>query len=143
DWLAVEKAAEWLDVGCGTGALSAAIIERWGPTRVLGVDPTAQLLAVATDKIADTRFSVAVAGAEELPSRSQEFSAVVAGLVLNFVADKAKAVLEMVRATRPGGRVGLYVWDYAGRMQIMRHLDRKSTRLNSSHVKISYAVFCL
>src|SRR5690606_41384325 len=26
---------------------------------------------------------------------------------------------------------------------IRRHLDRKSTRLNSSHVKISYAVFCL
>jgi len=130
DWLTVDKAAEWLDVGCGTGALSAAIIEGWGPARVLGVDPAAQLLAVATDHIADARFSVAVAGAEELPNRSQEFSAVVAGLVLNFVGDKAKAVTEMVRSTRPGGRVGLYVWDYAGHMQIMRHFFDAATQLD-------------
>jgi SAM-dependent methyltransferase len=40
--------------------------------------------------------------------------------VLNFVPEPAKAVAEMRRAVRPGGTVALYVWDYAGEMQLMR-----------------------
>src|SRR5699024_12595071 len=37
-----------------------------------------------------------------------------------------------------------YLKNYSGGLMIIRPpLDRKSTRLNSSHVSISYAVFCL
>ncbi len=43
----------------------------------------------------------------------------MSGLVLNFTPEKAHAVSEMVRVVRPGGTVVLYVWDYAGHMQIM------------------------
>jgi hypothetical protein len=41
--------------------------------------------------------------------------------VLNFVPDPARAVEEMARVTRPGGEVALYVWDYAGKMELIRH----------------------
>src|SRR3712207_8436477 len=68
----------------------------------------------------------------------------------NFVPDRSAALAEMRRATRPGGVVAAYVWDYAEGMQLIRcfwdaavEQDRKSTRLNSSHANISYAVFCL
>ena len=45
----------------------------------------------------------------------------VSGLVLNFVPDPALAVRELTRVTRAGGRVAAYVWDYAGRMELIRH----------------------
>ncbi len=44
----------------------------------------------------------------------------VSGLVLNFVPDQPRAVAEMRRAARPGGTVAVYVWDYAGEMQLIR-----------------------
>jgi len=40
--------------------------------------------------------------------------------VLNFVPAQARALAEMRRAVRPGGAVAVYVWDYAGQMQLMR-----------------------
>ena len=52
---------------------------------------------------------------------SNEFDYAVSGLLLNFVSDKAKVLSEMARVVRPGGLVALYVWDYAGQMQIMRY----------------------
>ena len=48
---------------------------------------------------------------------SDDYDAVVAGLVLHHIPDPAPAVAEMVRAARPGGAVGAYVWDYHGQMQ--------------------------
>jgi ubiquinone/menaquinone biosynthesis C-methylase UbiE len=54
-----------------------------------------------------------------LPDNSIDLA--VSGLVLNFVPDKPKAISEMVRIVRPDGSVALYVWDYAGHMQIMRY----------------------
>src|SRR5438128_715466 len=49
------------------------------------------------------------------------FDAAVSALMLNFVPDPAAVLAEMRRAVRPGGAVALYVWDYAGRMEMMRH----------------------
>ena len=46
---------------------------------------------------------------------------VVAGLVLNFVPDPVVALAEMRRVARPGGVIAAYVWDYAGKMELMRY----------------------
>jgi len=46
---------------------------------------------------------------------------VVSGLVLNFIPDKARAMSHLTRATKPGGQVAAYVWDYTGRMELMRY----------------------
>ena len=54
------------------------------------------------------------------PEEGHVFDAVVSGLVLNFVHEPARAVREMTRVARPGGTVAAYVWDYAGRMELMR-----------------------
>src|SRR5690606_42084817 len=49
---------------------------------------------------------------------------------------------ESVTLAAIGGALGL-AFGYAGlRLLLAGATDRKSTRLNSSHVKISYAVFC-
>ncbi len=70
---------------------------------------------------ADPRASFEVGDARALPVATDDFDAVVAGLVLNFVPDPAPAVAEMARAARPGGLIGAYVWDYRGEMQLLRY----------------------
>ncbi len=51
--------------------------------------------------------------------------------MLNFVPEPAKAVEEMARVTRSGGTVAAYVWDYAGRMELMRHFWDAAVALNA------------
>jgi SAM-dependent methyltransferase len=116
-WFAVPTAGRWLDVGCGTGALTEAILHATDPIAVVGIDPSPDFLGAAQIRVSDPRARFEVSDARALPVTSDAYDAVVAGLVLNFVPDPAAAVAEMVRATRPGGAVGAYVWDYRGQMQ--------------------------
>jgi SAM-dependent methyltransferase len=118
--LGVAPGARWLDVGCGTGALSGAILEGCAPASVLGVDPSEAFLAYARRRLTDERAEFRQGDAQALPVEDGAFDAVVSGLVLNFVPDPAKAAGEMRRAARPGAAVAAYVWDYAEGMQMMR-----------------------
>ncbi len=111
DWLALPQDSRWLDVGCGTGALSQIILERCSPSQVVGVDPSQDYLDYARGHVIDARMSFRAGSAEALPVQDAEFDAAVAGLVLNFMTDTQRAVAEMRRAVRPGGAVAGYVWD--------------------------------
>ncbi|MGH2562525.1 MAG: class I SAM-dependent methyltransferase, partial [Thermomicrobiales bacterium] len=121
-WLGIPPGGRWLDVGCGTGALSTVILEGADPAAVVGVDPSAGYAAYARQQIADPRLRFEVGDARALPVERAAFDAVVSGLMLNFVpaGEQRTAVDEMRRAARPGGAVAAYVWDYAGEMQLMR-----------------------
>jgi SAM-dependent methyltransferase len=119
-WLALSSGLSWLDVGCGTGALTRAVLAAADPGQVLGVDPSADFIATASARIVDPRARFAIGDARALPVSSEAFDAVVAGLALNFVPEPEGALAEMVRAARSGGTVAAYVWDYAGEMQLVR-----------------------
>ena len=56
-----------------------------------------------------------------IPLLDAEADVLVAGLVLNFVTDKQGSLQEVCRTLKPGGTVAMYVWDYAGEMQLMRY----------------------
>lgn len=114
DWLAPPSGADWLDVGCGTGALSQAILTQVAPRSLLGIDPSPDFVAQARGTVLDSRVRFAVAGAELLPTQDASIDAVGSGLVLNFVPDRTAALAEIVRVLRPGGLLGFYVWDYPG-----------------------------
>ena len=120
-WLAVPPGAHWLDVGCGTGALSATILAHASPAVVTGIDSSEGFVAHARQHVPDPRASFRLADAQDLPFSPHSFDAAVSGLVLNFVPQPERAVAEMARVTRPGGIVATYLWDYAGEMQLMRH----------------------
>jgi SAM-dependent methyltransferase len=105
-------------VGCGTGALSATILDRCDPLSVLGIDQSEGFLATARANVDDPRIRFEIADAMGLPDVSVDV--VVSGLVLNFLPDPPAAVRAM-RARAPGGLVAAYVWDYAGRMELIRH----------------------
>jgi SAM-dependent methyltransferase len=128
-WLDVPAGGRWLDVGCGTGALSSVIAARCEPAEVLGVDPSEAYVAWAAAHVEDRRVRFVVADATHLPSGP--FDAVVSGLVLNFVPDAAAAVAAM-RDAAPHGLVAGYVWDYAGRMELMRHFWDAAVALDSA-----------
>jgi SAM-dependent methyltransferase len=118
--LGVVPGALWLDVGCGTGALSEAILDTQAPAEVTGVDPSSAFLSHAQRYVTDSRARFRQGDAQALPVPDSAFDAVVSGLVLNFVPEQPKAAAEMRRAARPGATVAAYVWDYAEGMQMMR-----------------------
>ena len=118
EWLEVPPGRAWLDVGSGTGALSSTILATASPASVTGVDPAEQFVAHARAAVPDATF--VVGDAQDLPFEDRSFDAVVSGLVLNFVPEPARAGREMTRVARPAGTVAAYVWDYAGRMELMR-----------------------
>jgi SAM-dependent methyltransferase len=111
DWLALPQGLDWLDVGCGTGALSAAILARCNPQSLLALDPSDGFVAAAKEALADPRAEVRAGDAQALPVESASKDAIVSGLVLNFVPD---TLPEMKRAARAGATVAFYVWDYPG-----------------------------
>jgi len=128
--LGVAPAKQWLDIGCGTGALSQVILDVVSPSKVKGVDPSEKYIAFARDQVVDDRVSFIVGDAQALPFESAQFDAVVSGLVLNFVLDPYLAVNEMQRVVRPGGIVAAYVWDYADQMQLMRYFWDAAVKLD-------------
>ena len=121
DWLSQPPGLRWVDVGCGTGALTGIVLKQAGPNCVVGVDPSEGFLSVAQASIEDARAEFRTGDAQSLPLEKHEVDVVVSGLVLNFVPDKKRALDEMRRIVKPGGTVAAYVWDYAGDMQLMRY----------------------
>ena len=129
-WLKVSKHVRWLDVGCGTGALSQTILDIAVPSLVQGIDPSEDYVNYASKQVTDRRVRFEVGDARSLPYQTSLFDAVVSGLALNFVPEPAAALSEMVRVTRIGGTVALYVWDYSGEMQLMRYFWNAAVTLD-------------
>jgi SAM-dependent methyltransferase len=130
-WLELPAGKTWLDIGCGTGALTQSILQHAAPSRVRGVDPSAGFIEYARAHTQDTRASFDVEDAQVLKAGAESVDAAVAGLVLNFVPKSELAVREMRRAVRSGGVVGAYVWDYAGKMELMRYFWDAAVELNA------------
>lgn len=104
--------AHVVDVGCGTGALTSVLVDRLGPARVVGLDPSGPFVAAARQRLPDV--DVRVAAAERLPLVDGSVDAALAQLVVQFTADPAAGLAEMARVTRPGCVVAACVWDLAG-----------------------------
>jgi SAM-dependent methyltransferase len=121
NWLEVPEGSRWLDVGCGTGALCQTILQVAEPAKIQGIDRSEGFVQFAREHTPDSRVQFDVGDAEAFAVDSGAFDAAVSGLVLNFLPHPERAASEMVRATRLGGVVAAYVWDYAGRMQMIRH----------------------
>jgi ubiquinone/menaquinone biosynthesis C-methylase UbiE len=119
-WLAMPARRRWLDVGCGTGALTQTVVEVGEARSVVGVDPSPAFVQHARSRSFGTAEVQFLQGdALALPVGSVDFDVVVSGLVLNFVPEPGRMVAEMTRAARPGGTVALYVWDMSGGMELI------------------------
>jgi SAM-dependent methyltransferase len=129
-WLGISENSRWLDVGCGTGALSQTILDLTNPQKVKGIDRSEGFAGSARAKINHPQAEFEVGDAQALPVESEMYDVAVSGLVLNFVQQPDQMVTEMRRAVRKSGTVALYVWDYAGKMQFMRHFWNAASALD-------------
>ena len=109
-WLEPPVQRQWLDVGCGTGALTALVLARGAPEKIIGIDPSPAQVEHATRTVTAAQVDFRVGDACDMPFDAAEFDVVVSGLVLHFFPDRPKALREMLRVTRPGGIVGGYTW---------------------------------
>jgi ubiquinone/menaquinone biosynthesis C-methylase UbiE len=128
--LTVPAGCHWLDVGCGTGTLVRTILELAAPGSVKGIDKSEGFIGLARRTIQADRASFDVGDAQALPEGSSTYDAVVSGLVLNFIPRPELAVGEMLRVAKPGAVVGVYVWDYAGRMDMMQRFWEAAVALD-------------
>jgi SAM-dependent methyltransferase len=135
-WLGLPAGRRWLDIGCGTGALSETILKHAAPGEVVGIDRSAGYVAYARRQVQDRRARFGVGDARALPCAAGVFDAAISGLVLNFVPEPNHAVAEMARVTCAGGTVAAYVWDYAGRMELMRHFGDAAVALNPAALEL-------
>jgi SAM-dependent methyltransferase len=119
-WLDVPAGKRWLDVGCGTGALSRVILDRASPAALHGIDPSQSHIDFARGAISDSRSAWSVDTVETTRLPDGSFDVAVSGLVLNFIPDPGRALDEMKRLTGMGGIIAAYVWDYADKMELMR-----------------------
>jgi ubiquinone/menaquinone biosynthesis C-methylase UbiE len=130
EWLGLEPRAHWLDVGCGTGALTAAICELAKPASVVACDPSGPFLETASSTLPDKRVSFELASGEHPPDRDGGFDAIVSGLLLNFLADPVRALVAMRQRLSPQGLVAAYVWDYAGGVRFLNEFWEAATELD-------------
>ena len=104
----------WLDVGCGNGAFTEALIARAAPAAIAGVDPSEDQLAFARKRPGAKGAEFRVSDAESLPFPDRHFDGATMALVISFLSDPAKAIAEMARVVKPGGPVATYMWDFEG-----------------------------
>lgn len=119
DWLKPAPGLRWLELGCGTGALTSAIVERAGPETVFAIDPSPDLVASARIRVQDERVTFAVGTAEDTRTLGG-LDVSVSGLVLNFIGDPVEALRLASSSLVAGGAVAAYVWDYQGGLQFLR-----------------------
>lgn len=138
-WLDIPGGRRWLDVGCGTGALCAAIVDRCSPVSVVGVEPSGGFLETAAENLAG-RATLLPGSATAIPLADGVVDVVVSGLVLNFVGDPQAALREMARVAGSAGVIAAYVWDYAGKMELMRYFWDAAAALDPQAAKLDEGV---
>jgi len=135
DWLALPAGLKWLDVGCGTGAVTETIRARCASAEIVAIDPAASHIAHGQSQVKRSGVRFEVADARSMPFETGRFDVAVSALVLNFIPDREKAAAEMRRVVRPGGTVAAYVWDFASGYGIGQHLSAAINEMAGSDTR--------
>jgi len=119
-WLGIPPGRHWLEVGCGTGALTSRILEIGRPASVVATDASEQFVAHARAALPDHRAQFFVASTDDLPTKAAGYDVVASSLVLNFLPDPIAALHGMRSLAAEDGVVAACLWDYAEGMQFLR-----------------------
>lgn len=131
-WLDPSTGSTWLDVGCGTGALSHTILKHVEVKSLTGIDPSQDFLDEAKQTIQSSKASFQQGDGTSLTFDGGAFDQIVSALALNFMPDPQQAVNEMARVAKSEGWVALYVWDYAGKMEWLKYFWTAALALDDS-----------
>jgi SAM-dependent methyltransferase len=142
DDLGVPSGRRWLDVGCGTGAVTSAILLQAEPSSVVGIDPSRAFVEQAAAMIVEPRVRFVVGDGASSPFEDGSFDAVVSGLVLNHVPHHGAVVAEMCRVAASGGTVAAYIWDYRGRMDVIRRFWDAAVAVDAAAARVDQGANC-
>jgi len=119
-WLNLPAGLRWIDVCCGSGVVTEAIVERIAPASVVGVDVSVEQINFARQHRAQLNVAFETADAMNLPFAGASFDVAVCGLGLNYIPNPARGLEEFCRVVCPGGTVSVYLWDYAKGARFLR-----------------------
>jgi SAM-dependent methyltransferase len=134
DFAGVDAPQRALDVGAGTGALTAELVTRLGEGRVAAAEPSPDYGAALRQRFPG--LDVRQAPAEELPWEAGCFDVSLAQLVVVFLNDAPGAVRELARVTRAGGVVAMCMWEVEG-VEMMNALNEIRRRLASDSAGVA------
>jgi SAM-dependent methyltransferase len=147
DFAGAPDVGQALDIGSGTGALAFEIAKRKPELRVTGIDPSQEYVAYATsENPIPGRIGFETGDAQQMRFADSTFAASLSLLVFNFIPDPGKALREARRVTGVGGRITAAVWDYGGRMSMLRafwdaavETDPAAEKLDEKHMPLCRA----
>jgi SAM-dependent methyltransferase len=119
-WLNLPAGLKWIDVCCGSGVITEAIVERCTPASVVGIDASSDQISFARQHRGRANVTFETGDAMALPFPVASFDVAVCGLGLNYIPNPVRALEEFCRVTRSGGTVAVYVWDYAQGTRFLR-----------------------
>lgn len=99
-----------LDVGCGTGFATLALMERFPVRAVTGVDVSAEMVERFREKLGarpDVQTTLLVSDVREMPVADASADLAICSMVLHWLADRGGAIAAIARALRPGGVMAL------------------------------------
>lgn len=109
-----------LDVGSGTGSLGLEIAKRKPRCQITGIDLSPEYVAYVNSQHSNSAMRFEIGNAQILAYPTGQFDASLSLLAFNFVPDPREALAELKRVTRRGGPICAAVWDYGGRMDMLR-----------------------
>jgi SAM-dependent methyltransferase len=119
-WLNLPAGLRWIDLCCGSGVVTEAVIGRNALASIVGVDVSPEQINFARQHRARPGVTFEIANAMALPFADAGFDVAVCGLGLNYIPDPGQGLEEFCRVTRCGGTVAAYVWDYAQGARFLR-----------------------
>jgi SAM-dependent methyltransferase len=129
-WVKPRPGLRWLDLGCGTGALTGVLLNLTNPKSILACDPSESFLDIAQKHISDQRVTFVVGSSDSFPRPPEPLDAFVSGLVLNFISDPIAIIESSLQSLTKGGIVGGYVWDYSSKMEFLRVFWEEASALD-------------
>jgi SAM-dependent methyltransferase len=129
NFVGINGAQRILDIGCGTGVLTRAVLAAGETSNVTGVDPAESFVSYARQTVSDPRTEFRVASVEWLPFPDRTFDATLGLLVLQEFEQPVRATAEMARVTRPEGKVAACQWDFRNGMPMTTILWEAATAL--------------
>ena len=138
EWLSPKQGLIWLDVGCGSGALSESVINGYKPKSLIAIDQSVEFVRTAQMRL-DGNAICKVGNALDLPIEDSSVDLTVSGLVLNFIPDVLKSLKEMMRVTVRGGTIATYIWDYAGKMDFLQNFWEAAEELRNEAAALNEA----